>query len=313
MFPMSGLVMVHLIEFLLVGMSPTRPHRSVTSHQDKKRMASTQTFLTPAQDAPPGFPTGSRLLKSIPFLLSQFVLYLVMFQVYKMARKQFIPPDESVAYDNARDIIHIQESLGLFFELDLQRLVLDQGDWLVLFFNNVYAYYMWGFHFGMLFLAFMAPVRYRYMRRAFFISMAIATPMYLIYPLAPPRFMGQHGWPFMDTLAVYGPNYFSETGLVTANRFAAMPSMHVGWTTFFAICIMLAIPNRKIGVAVMLCITTLMTLTVMITVNHYWLDAVGGWLVIGAAFLINRFVPYPLVQRWPWEKTEAKGVSPETA
>jgi hypothetical protein len=101
---------------------------------------------------------------------------------------------------------------------------------LILFFNNVYAYYMWGFHFGMLFLALMAPVRYRYMRRAFFISMAIATPMYLIYPLAPPRFMEQYGWPFIDTLAVFGPNYFSETGLVTANRFAAMPSMHVGWT-----------------------------------------------------------------------------------
>jgi uncharacterized membrane protein YkgB len=171
---------------------------------------------------------------------------------------------------------------------------------------------MWGFQFGMLFLALMALPRYRYMRRAFFISMVIATPMYLIYPLAPPRFMEPYGWPFMDTLAVYGPNYFSETGLVTANRFAAMPSMHVGWTTFFAICIMLGIPNRKLGTAVMVAITVLMTLTVMITGNHYWLDEVGGWLVIDGALIVNHLVPYPFLSQMPWRRYSAKA-SPEVA
>lgn len=114
--------------------------------------------------------------------------------------------------------------------------------------------------------------------------------------------MEQYGWPFVDTLAVYGPNYFSETGLVTANRFAAMPSMHIGWTTFFAICIMLVIPNRKVGIAVMATITMLMTLTVMVTGNHYWLDIVGGWLVIGTALLINRLVPYPLLSQIRWRR-----------
>jgi membrane-associated phospholipid phosphatase len=114
--------------------------------------------------------------------------------------------------------------------------------------------------------------------------------------------MEPHGWPFMDTLAVFGPNYFSETGLVTANRFAAMPSMHVGWTTFFAICIMLGIPNRKMGIAIASFIVVLMTLTVMITGNHYWLDAVGGWLVIGVAYIINRYVPYPFLHHLPWRR-----------
>ena len=276
-------------------------------------MRTAQAFLTPPHDEPPRVPSRSSALRRIPFLIIQFLLYLVMFQVYKMARKELIPPDESVAYGHAKDILHLEEGLGLMFELDLQRWVLDQGDWLIIFFNNVYAYYMWGFYFGLLFLAFMAPVRYRYMRRAFFISMAIATPMYLIYPLAPPRFMEQHGWPFMDTLAVYGPNYFSETGLVTANRFAAMPSMHVGWTTFFAICIMLGIPNRTLGITVMVTITLLMTLTVMITGNHYWLDAVGGWLVIGTALIVNRVVPYPFLSRMPWRKHSGQARSEAAA
>ncbi|HEV2074181.1 MAG TPA: phosphatase PAP2 family protein [Thermomicrobiales bacterium] len=173
-------------------------------------MPSTQKLLTPPGDEPPRVPTGPHLVRRVPYLAGQFLLYLVMFQIYKMVRMQFIPHDESVAYRHAKDILHLEEQLGLMFELDLQRWVLDQGDWLITFFNNVYAYYMWGFQFGMLFLAFMALPRYRYMRRAFFISMAIATPMYLIYPLAPPRFMEPYGWPFMDTLAVYGRTTFSR-------------------------------------------------------------------------------------------------------
>jgi membrane-associated phospholipid phosphatase len=272
-------------------------------------MTNQQGFLTPPIDELPRLPPWKAILRRIPWLVSQYLLYLVMFQVYKMVRKQFILEDNTGAFNNAKDIINIEESLGLFFEPDLQRWVLDQGDWLILFFNNVYAYYTQAFLVSMVFFALMAPARYRYTRRAFFISMAIATPMYLIYPLAPPRVMEPHGWPFVETMAVYGPNYFSDTGLVTANRFAAMPSMHVGWTTFFALCLMLAIPNRKVGVSVAVFITTLMTITVMVTGNHYWLDAVGGWLVIGAAFLINRFVPYPLLDRL--RSKEARTGSPE--
>lgn len=281
------------------------------AHDSVPEMGSRQGFFTPPDDAPPSLPRGRALLRRIPFLASQFVLYLVMFQIYKLARKQFIPPDPAIAFGHAKDILHFEEKLGLMFELDLQRWVLDRGDWMIHFFNNVYAYYMWGFHIGVLFLALMAPARYRFMRRAFFISMAIATPMYLIYPLAPPRFMEPYGWPFMDTLAVYGPNYFSDTGLVTANRYAAMPSMHVGWTTFFAICIMLGTPNRKVGIAIMSFLTVLITLTVMVTGNHYWLDAVGGWLIIGAAFVINRYVPYPLLERWR-QRSEATSAQPDS-
>jgi membrane-associated phospholipid phosphatase len=255
-----------------------------------------QGFFTPENDEPPRFPRWSTVARRVPWLASQYLLFLVMFQVYKMVRKQFILEDNSGAFQHAKDIIHIEDALGLFFELDLQQWVLDRPDWLILSFNNVYAYYTQAFLVSMVFFALMAPVRYRYMRRAFFISMAIATPMYLIYPLAPPRFMEPYGWPFIDTMAVYGPNYFSETGLVTANRFAAMPSMHVGWTTFFAICLWLAIPAKWLGSFLLIVIPTLMTLTVMVTGNHYWLDAVGGWLVIGAAFIVNRLAPYPFIE-----------------
>lgn len=272
----------------------------------------TRHYFYPPEDQPPRLPAGSQLRRVVPFILSQLVLLLMMFQLYKVARKIFIPPDPAIAYGHARDVLRFEERLGLMFELDLQRWVLDQGEWLIRIFNNYYAYYMYGFYVCFLFLALMSPARYRYMRRAFFISMAFATPMYLIYPLAPPRFMDPHGWPFIDTLAVYGPNYFSDNGLVTANRYAAMPSMHVGWTTFAAICLYLALPWRRVGATLMVLLTMMIVLTVMVTGNHYWVDAVGGWLIITAAFIVNRFLPYPLPIRWPWQRQRDES-APEPA
>jgi hypothetical protein len=274
---------------------------------------STRGSFHPPDDQPPRFPAGRQLPHVLLYAAGQLAFFFVLLQVYKLARKAFIPPDSAIAYDHAKDVLHFEEKLGLMFELDLQRWVLDQGGWLIKGFNYFYAYYQWTFYACIIFLGIMAPARFRYMRRAYFISMAIATPMYLIYPLAPPRFMGNYGWPFVDALSVYGPNYFSDKGLVTANRFAAMPSMHVGWTTFAGLCLLLAVPWRKVGIALFALLTTAIVLTVMVTGNHYWLDAVGGWLVITAAFIINRLLPYPLPIRWPWQRERPATVAEQPA
>jgi len=256
------------------------------------------------QDREPRWPGKDRLPGLIAFIISQVAVFFLMFQLYKMARKTFIQRAETVAFGHAVDVLHLEDRLGLGFELDLQRWVLRQPEWVIHVFNNIYAYYMYGFYACMVVAMFFATERWRYLRRWFFISMAIATPLYAIYPLAPPRFMQPYGWGFVDTLAVYGPNYFSENGLVTANRLAAMPSMHVGWTTLAAISLAVCLPWRKIGIAIAILLTVAISLTVIVTGNHYWLDGVAGWVVIGIAALVNWALPYPLPVRWPWGKAE---------
>lgn len=269
-------------------------------------------WLTPAQDEKPAVPANRETaLNRLVFAVLQGVLLFVAFQVYKTVRKFGIREDPSEAYSHALDIINIQEKLGLMFELDWQRWALDQGESYIKFFNYLYAYYMWWVIGGMALLAFFAPVRFRFIRRAFFISMVLVTPMYLIYPLAPPRFMQDYGWPFVDTMQTYGPNYFSETGLVQANRYAAMPSMHVGWTTFVAVAVSLLFSNAKVRVAFVTCVALLITYIVIITGNHYWLDAVVGWIFIGAAFVINHFIPYPLIKGWIESKRTSTQAAPQ--
>ena len=41
-----------------------------------------------------------------------------------------------------------------------------------------------------------------------------------------------------------------------------------------------------------------MTITVMATGNHYWLDAVGGWLIVAAAFAVARLLPRRSPLHW---------------
>jgi hypothetical protein len=36
----------------------------------------------------------------------------------------------------------------------------------------------------------------------------------------------------------------------------------------------------------------------MVTGNHYWIDAVGGWIIVFAALAINRWLPWRLSLPW---------------
>lgn len=257
-------------------------------------------WLTPGTDiGEPSMPKAREIPRLVLFGAAQIVLFLVLFQLYKLVRRTFITRAEGVAFDNALQILDIQGALNLNFELGFQRWVLEQGD-LILSFNYFYAWFMWVFYTCAMILLFFAPQRYLYLRRVFFLSMLLALPWYAIYPLAPPRFMQPYGWDFVDTLVTYGPNYFSETGLVTANRYAAMPSMHVGWTTIAALMLWVAFPGRfrRLGQILAVLLVLMITVTVMVTGNHYWLDAVGGWIIIGVAVTINRWLPWPLPMPW---------------
>jgi hypothetical protein len=154
---------------------------------------SERSYLRPPDDAEPRWPEGRAWPRLVVWGASQIVLYLALFQAYKMVRKTFITRAESVAFDNALDILRWQGNLHLNFELSWQRWVLDQGD-LIKIFNNIYAYYMYGFYACAILLLVMSPPRYLYLRRVFIISMVLALPWYVIYPLAPPRFMQPYGW-----------------------------------------------------------------------------------------------------------------------
>jgi hypothetical protein len=133
-------------------------------------------------------------------------------------------------------------------------------------------------------------------RNTLVLMWAIAVLTFLVYPLMPPRLMpARYG--YVDTAAEYfnfGPQVkveFGSDGQPTqraldqyGNPFAAMPSFHVGWSTWCLLALWPLLRRRWVrGVIIAYVIGVIFCITV--TANHWLLDAVGGWIVLGLGFL----------------------------
>jgi hypothetical protein len=137
----------------------------------------------------------------------------------------------------------------------------------------------------------LAPAAFRRIWWIFLFTTLIAFPMYALYPLAPPRLMGPYGYDFVDTLAVFGGVEQTAAGAGGANQFAAMPSMHIGWTTIGVLWLAAALPWHRVGLVIGLTHLTLMCVTVVVTGNHYVLDIIAGFAVVAIATVVAQYFP----------------------
>ena len=97
-----------------------------------------------------------------------------------------------------------------------------------------------------------------------------------------------HGFGVVDTLADFGGLWSFDKGAVAkvSNQYAAMPSMHTGWSTWCALVLIPMLRRRWAKVLVAL-YPVATVFCIMITGNHYWLDAVGGLVALGGGWLIG--------------------------
>ena len=71
-----------------------------------------------------------------------------------------------------------------------------------------------------------------------------------------------------------------------SNQYAAMPSLHFGWSSWCAFVLWPAARDR-VWLRVLLVAYPLATLfAIIVTANHFWLDAVGGALVLGVGYAV---------------------------
>ena len=236
-------------------------------------------------------------------LVLQIAFLLALMTFYTWFRKTYFQQDPARAFQYALDIINAQDWLGLpveRIELRLQGWAIDNGR--IDIFNRYYQLLKPTLYASAALCFLLAPVNFRRIRRLFLLTTAIAFPMYAIYPLAPPRLMQEYGFPFVDTVAIAKGISSTAESAGSANLYAAMPSMHIGWTTIAALWIAAAIPWKRVGLAIGILHLSMMALAVMITGNHYWLDIVGGWVAVALAWLIARQIPNDIT--WPWQRRD---------
>ncbi len=221
-------------------------------------------------------------------------LMVALFLMYYVTRG-IAAGKEAVAFGHAREVMHVEQKLGLFHEIALQTQFLTEPTFIRLL-NFVYAYThlaalivfaIWVFAFH--------SERYAEIRNTFLVILGTGLAIYIIFPLAPPRFFPYTG--FVDTLQMYsGINYDQQSIAMLYNPFAAMPSLHVGFALFTGIGI-IKVGRRKIHWLVGLGYPLLMATAVIGTANHYILDVIVGSLITILAYLIVPRLTRKVVER----------------
>jgi hypothetical protein len=190
----------------------------------------------------------------------------------------------SDAVGNAHRVVRVERAFGVFSEHNLQSLALQSHD-VIRVLNGYYLYA----HFSItaIFFAWMFirhPDTYPGCRRILIVMTAMGLAIHAVYPLAPPRMFPDMG--FIDTGRLFGMSPYGDTSEGLANQFAAMPSLHFGWALLVAwgATRFSTSPWRRL-----LMLHPLLTLAaIIITANHYWLDAAVALCIFLAAVNIDR-------------------------
>jgi PAP2 superfamily protein len=254
---------------------------------------------------------------------------LLVYIAYSAVRNQFGSGDGGFltaepAYHHGEAIIQLQRNMGLYFEQRLQDWYLGLPGRGVIRFWNIY--YGLG-HFVVTATALVVMYRrhahrYRLWRNTLAFTTLLALVGFASFALMPPRLMDDPGiyggcqvyaqgesrvdvdageapcdkWGFVDTVAEYGgwASFGSEEMSKVSNQFAAMPSMHIGWSTWCAL-VLVPIMRRRWAKVLVALYPVLTLFDIVVTGNHYWIDGVGGLLCLGVGYLIAR-----LTTQW-WE------------
>jgi hypothetical protein len=207
----------------------------------------------------------------------EILLVAVLFTAYKIGR---LAADGHVgeALANAEHVWNLERALRLPSEYAVQHLVIAHG-WLIKAANCYYAYV----HFpatgaALVWLYVRRPERYVPTRRLLAWLTAAALAVHLLFPLAPPRMLGDVG--MVDTGHLFGPAvYGSPASDTLTNQYAAMPSLHVAWALAVAIALVGATTSRWRWL--WLAHPAFTVLVVVVTGNHYWLDAIVASALLG--------------------------------
>lgn len=220
-----------------------------------------------------------------PPLWFEILLIAVSYWTYSLVRNA-VPEQEAAAQRNAAWIWDLERALGLAFEHTVNH-TLNGITWLIVTMNYYYATLHFIVTIAVLVWLFRRhPGRYAATRLVLFATTALALVGYYLYPLAPPRLMD--GASFEDTVLLHDTWGSMASGDLAemSNQYAAMPSMHIGWSLWCGIS--LAVLARPLWVRMAGAVYPALTLVVIVaTANHFWLDAVGGALCLGLGYLLS--------------------------
>lgn len=210
----------------------------------------------------------------------------------------------ATAFRHARAVISLERHLLIFHERAIQHFFLAHLSSSATRFFQFWDLWYGSAHFVVtagvvIWLFYRQPLRYSYWRNTLAIVTLVALLGFSVFPLMPPRLLPS-SYGFVDTLARYGGSWSFDSGTMqkVSNQFAAMPSLHIGWSTW---CMAALLPTCRHWwsrtLAILYPVVTLFC--IVITANHYFLDAVGALIALGVAMLLAHILDRWVHTRWP--------------
>ena len=218
--------------------------------------------------------------------LAQLAVVLGAVGVYEAARLA-MEPDWGRAFANAHRIVSAERVLGLAWEESLQRAFLALPD--VVHALNVF-YFVGHFLFtGLFFLWLYRRSRdgFGSFRDGFLAATALAVVIHWLYPTAPPR-LADVG--LEDTLLqLSGIDIGSPDSAALSNPVAAVPSLHAAYAVGVGLGMIRFARSHLVRMAGAI-YPPLVVLTIVVTGNHFVLDAVAGVAVLAVGFGLARML-----------------------
>ena len=211
--------------------------------------------------------------------LMELALYPAAYLLYLLSR-ELAGGGEGAALDNAAVLIDLERWLGLWVEPAMQGWVIEYARPLAVALNWVYILTYWPVILAAALVCYIFRRRvYCYYRNVLVVNLAMALVVFALLPVAPPfKTPG-----LVDTIQVYGPAFYGGPGMAAFyNTNAAMPSLHFSWTCVLGTLFARELPGwwKALGLAYPM----LTFCAIVITGNHFVLDAVAGAALAGAAF-----------------------------
>lgn len=193
---------------------------------------------------------------------------------------------------HAFDVLALEDRLGIDHERWAQGLVIDHV-WLVTLANWIY---IWG-HWPVIIvtLAWLyASHRYEFLllRNAMFVSGMIGLVVFATYAVAPPRLLDVG---LVDTVTEQSNAYRWLQPPDLVNRYAAIPSLHLGWNLLVGIVLFRASRSWLVR-AFAVASPILMAMAVVVTGNHFVIDGVLGCLLALFGLAVSAVVTPRLVE-----------------
>jgi PAP2 superfamily len=212
------------------------------------------------------------------------ILAIILFYMVYSAIRNANEGGTADAFANARELISWQKALGINHEEWLQDWALHFRP-LIIAMNYVYG----SLHFVVtagvgIFLYRRWTNDFPLWRNTLAVTTGLALIGFILWPLMPPRLLPE-SYGFVDTLAKYPTFWSFNSGAVSkiSNQYAAMPSLHFGWSGWCALVLLTTLPRNWMKVlAVVYPFAT--TFSIVVTGNHYWLDAAGGAVALALGY-----------------------------